>query len=217
MAESLEMDIILVSNAETPYLRNLTENAILTCRKADSVKYNFYIVEQYRRTKEYPNTKTLYYDFPFNYNRCLNLGIHCSKNKYIALCNNDLIFKKNWGKNMIRIMEQEGYLSASPSKKYFNGIIKGYRVGKYLLGWCIVINREVIKKIGKLDESVEFWFSDDIYAEQIKKAGIVHILNGYSNVIHLTSKTLSKIKRQKQRYFMRGQSRNFHKAKLRYK
>jgi len=216
MGESLEMDVILVSNAKSPQLRSLTETAIMTCQKADSVKYNFYVIEQCRKAKGYTNAKTLYYDFPFNYNRCLNLGIHCSESKYIALCNNDLIFKKDWGENMIQVMEQ-GYLSASPSKEYFDGIIKSYRVGKHLLGWCIVINREVIKRIGKFDESVEFWFSDDIYAEQIKKAGIEHILNGYSNVIHLTSKTLIKIKRQKQRYFMRGQSRNFHRAKLKYK
>ena len=72
------------------------------------------------------------------------------------------------------------------------GFKEGYTVEKEILGWCIVIRREVLNRIGKLDESCKFWYADNIYGEQIKRTGIKHILVYDSHVVHLKNKTLNK-------------------------
>ena len=92
----------------------------------------------------------------------------------------------------------------------------GYEIGKHVLGWCIIVDRIVMDKIGGFDTPVSFWFSDDVYAEQIKAAGIKHALVGTSRVRHLTSKSLrnSMVVAGKERANMqRGQGKLFKQYK----
>ena len=195
MSESI--DIVIVSNCSTSTLWEMTRNAIRTAvRYAGMAIGEVFVVEQCRWSRAQPIGKMLYYDFEFNYNKCLNLGLFMSKSKYIAFCNNDLYFEQNWAKNIVQEMQRGGYLSASPSPKHaYNGIREGYRVGKEVLGWCIVTDRAVFDKIGQFDEPVIFWYSDNVYADQIRRAGIKHVLVGRSYVRHLGhgSITLRKI------------------------
>ena len=186
------MDIIIVSNGRNGYLRTVTKHAIDTCVMSSSlITFNFIIVEQAKNvTYKIPRTKTVHYDFEFNYNKCLNLGLKYSTTKYVALCNNDLDFRPFWAENIITGMGDK-YLSASPERRSRRqGVVEGYEIAKHINGWCIVINREVIKRIGKLDEGVKFWYSDDIYADQLKQQGIKHVLVRHSLVRHLGSRTL---------------------------
>jgi hypothetical protein len=207
MSESkYEMDVIIVANTTNKFLRGLTESAIRTCREADDVKYNFVVVEQNKDSIPY-SCKTLYYDFPFNYNRCLNLGIRETQSSIVAMCNNDLTFYKNWGHSIIDDIDR--CESLSPAVHSFSGIKIGYEVGKQVLGWCIVTTREVLKKIGGLNESCDFWFSDNVYAEQLKFHKVVHGLSGNSVVRHLTSCTLRMVDSRKQWIYQRGQYKRF--------
>lgn len=191
------MDIVIVSNALDSSKQRLTEQAVYSVKNSDSAVHRIIVVEQQRNKQYKEATLTLNYNFEFNYNKCLNLGIeHCIDNR-IALCNNDLIFHKGWASEIIKCMIENKCGSASPyCKAVHDPMYKvkenkiGYAVRQKICGWCIVIDKESRKKIGKLSEDVQFWYSDNIYAEQIKLEGIRHVLSYHSRVDHLESQTL---------------------------
>ena len=191
------IDLVFVANNLKGSLWEMTRNAVRTAAKHASMPVgDIIIVEQSRYAREQPLGKTFYYDFEFNYNKCLNLGMSVCKSRYVAFCNNDLMFEANWAINAVKAMQKGDYLSASPTNKHiFAGIREGHTVGKMVLGWCIITDRAVFDKIGKFDEPVTFWYSDDVYADQLKRAGVKHILVGNSRVRHLGngSVTLTKI------------------------
>jgi len=201
MAEN--MSIVMVADTTYPTLRFMTEKAIESCLVSDNIDFDIIIVDGNRNSIGFKDIKTIIYDFDFNYNKCLNLGIKYTdpKNDFIALCNNDLIFKPDWAAKIQEAMGSE-YLSACPYNcptltcrtyvPHHEAFKEGYKVEKEILGWCIVLRREVLQRIGKLDESCMFWYSDNIYAEQLKREGIKHILVYDSQVIHLKNKTLTK-------------------------
>jgi len=189
------IDLVIVSNALDQDRKHITETAMLTA-SVDPMVGNIVVVEQQAHIY-YNGAETVHYDFSFNYHKCLNLGIEYTDAEYIALCNNDLVFSFNWATKMLEGMN--GYLSASPWSENVHGIFwggvtydpVGWDVRSIIAGWCIVIHESVLKKIGKLHEGVKFWYSDNVYAAQIKKAGIKHILVRESRVEHLETRTLA--------------------------
>ena len=66
-----------------------------------------------------------------------------------------------------------------------------------------------LDKIGKLDETVSFWFSDNLYALQLKAEGIKHGLFTNVQVDHIGSQTLNKQHRNIQRYYQIGEMNKF--------
>lgn len=209
------IDIVIVSNSETSLLRGMTSMAIRTARDNAGIDVGkIVVIEQCRWRKPYKGTKTLHYDFEFNYNKCLNLGFSVCKSQYVAFCNNDLHFGKNWALNAILAIK-DGYLSVSPTQKHiFPGILPGYEIGKHILGWCIIMDRIVMDRIGQFDCPVDFWYSDNVYALQIQAAEVKHALVGNSYVRHFTSTTLGKVRNSKKRMAMQiGQEKIFNKYK----
>lgn len=61
--------------------------------------------------------------------------------------------------------------------------------------------KETIQKIGQLDESMEFWYSDNVYADQLKANGLRHGLFCNIQVDHLGSKTLKTLPYRDQRKY----------------
>ena len=210
------IDIVIVANSNQSMLRSITQMTIDTARKNAGIEIGqIVIVEQYRRARPYKGCKMLYYDFEFNYNRCLNLGFSVCKSRYVAFCNNDLRFGEDWAKNAIDSMEKYGYLSVSPTNKHiFDGVREGYRIAKEVLGWCIIMDRKVMDIIGDFDTPVRFWYSDNVYALQLKAAGIKHGLVGSSYVKHFTSTSLRKVTKAKERMEIQiGQEQLFNEYK----
>jgi len=211
-----QMDIVIVSNGKNPYLRLLTKNTIMSCERSSTlIDFRYIVIEQSRRVGyKLPKVKTLYYDFEFNYNRCLNLGLKHSESRYVALCNNDLEFRPHWAENII-IGMGDRYMSASPARRNgLYGVEEGYKIATHLNGWCIVIKRKLLEKIGELDTGVTFWYSDNIYADQLRAAGEKHVLVRDSVVRHLGSKTLRSDRNG--RHLMHRQLRNYRKAREKY-
>jgi len=203
------IDVIFVADTTNLVHQSMTQTAIKSCRAAEKrMKMNFIVVDGNQNTRGFWNAKTVTYDFEFNYNKCLNVGIQQGKSEYIALCNNDLLFYKSWAKNIIDAMKK-GYMSASPYDRAtrLTGYREGYGIAKELKGWCIVIRRDLLDIIGPLETPVTFWFSDNVYAEQLKKHNIKHILCYDSRVFHLKSKTLASSQRKKE--YTTGQGKAF--------
>jgi len=194
-----KLDIVIIAASKSKELINITEQAITS---AVGTCNNIYVVETFNKNVNYNNAKMLY-DIQkdnFNYNRTINKAFNQTKSEYVGFFNNDVIFTENWGKNLIKEMEEKRALSGSPfcplSMTNPNNLKSnyGYEVRTHLAGWAIVVNRKVFEIIGKFDETFNFWRSDNVYAKQIKNKGIKHIVCYNSIVKHVEkgSQTLKK-------------------------
>ena len=190
----MKIDIIIVSNAKDACFEAMTQQAIYTCHESEEdIKFNCVVYEQ-NTDVIYDKAFTIHYDFPFHYNKIMNDGITATHHPYVCMCNNDLIFHKGWA---TRILEEMGSKVLSASPNHFRcedepKVISGYDIGNggQIKGWCIFTNRKLYSMIGKIDESVSFWYSDHVYADQLKRQNIEHILVRDSYVEHLGSKTI---------------------------
>lgn len=195
----MKVDIVILSNAKNAELKRITQQAIDTCLASESEnEFNFIVIEQNNQV-EYTGCQ-VHYDYDdFNYNRSMNKGISLGEAQYIALCNNDLIFKENWCSILIEAMQKYELLSACPICPHVQHhrlplteeVYFGYRNSHEVSGWCIMINRDILKIIGKLDEEFPFWFADNVYSEQLQSHNIKHAVVTKSVVEHLGSKTLN--------------------------
>ena len=223
-----EVDVVILSWAKNDELKTVTEDGIRTCIISESnIKFNFYIVETNSEVAyDFPNTQTIYPSSDFSYHKFMNIGIREGNAKYVCICNNDLTYEKGWASNIIQLMEANPQVkSASPwcpqtqgdNKGHIGKIYQGHRVRGELAGWCIFQQRDIYETIGQLNEGVDFWFSDNIYADQLQINNIPHILVPSSVVNHheeMIGKTGSTAidEETKQKYMM-GQQQKYELAR----
>jgi GT2 family glycosyltransferase len=100
-------------------------------------------------------------------------------------------------------------MSCSPNHTPYlkEDIREGYEIGYNgeVKGWCIFTKRELYDTIGKIDERVKFWFSDNVLADQLKAHNIKHALVRHAYVQHLDSRTLNLLDAEKHREYTTGQ------------
>lgn len=213
------IDIIMVSASKSKELIKMTQKAIDSCVKSSKKdKFNIILVETTNNQIKYKNAETIYFiNKEFNYNKCVNFGLKHCFSTYICFCNNDLIFGKNWASILIKTMKKYKALSGTPFCPL--SFIKldqeaniGYSIRGQVGGWCIMAHENVFKIIGKLDESMDFWYSDNLYINQIKRAGIKHLLAYNSVVKHLENKTLKTLPKSKQIEITSNQRARYNKV-----
>ena len=213
LTSPIGIDMIILSLAKNDTLKDVTAQAVkslIESEKSSDIKFNVIVIESNHGLKpyQYPSTTTIYPKKPFGYHRYMNIGIDMSSNRYICLCNNDLIFHKNWASEILAVFEQNPTIqSASPACAIHHpangielnsGIQEGYQVRKEIAGWCLFFKRDILKKTGKLDENFKFWFADNDYAKTLEKHHIRHVLVTSSIVDHLESKTLTTLNTEAQ-------------------
>ena len=213
----MKVDIVILSNAKNDQLKSLTQQAIDTCIAADpEIEFNIIVIEQ-QLGVIYNNCAVVYDQREFNYNRGMNKGIALGTAPYVCICNNDLVFFKEWASVLITAMKEHNLLSACPicpnvqpyRLPLTEDIYFGYRNSHEVSGWCIMMNRDIFKIIGKLDEGYPFWFADNVYAEQLKKHQINHACVTRSVVQHLVSKTLSTLHKEEKDHLTIGLKERF--------
>ncbi|MDD5650282.1 MAG: hypothetical protein PHF86_07700 [Candidatus Nanoarchaeia archaeon] len=213
----LDLSIVIVSSARTESLVSMTQQAINTSMLQSDVSKELILLEDNNVSYDNVNKLIDTSNIEFNYNKFLNIGIDYCDGEFIALCNNDLVFEKNWDSVIVDTMRKNKILSASPISGHLvdenkESIVWGYKIGKIVLGWCIVINRYVLELIGKLDESVTFWYSDNLYVNQLKKNKICHALICNSIVNHLCSKTVECLNKDLRLKYTKNQKMIFEKG-----
>ena len=219
----LSIDVVIPVRTDSEHARVITQTSInsLFASKPPQVEFNIVVCEQIKEAPLYDHVKTtLYYDFPFNFNKVLNHGAQSCMNKYIMFANNDLLYTWNFIIPLY-VAAQGGYKSLSPTdpckdKPVNEQYIEGYGIGKELKGWCIFCDRDMYESLGGFDERVTFWYSDDLYAEQLKKAGIIHARVTNSFVIHFESSTINKHSRVVKKEYMQNQKDIFERLKREY-
>ena len=202
----MKLSAIILALTTTKELYNMTNDCINSLIESEKdLDIEIIVVES---NKSYLNSEYIYPDFvkviipdtDFNFHKFLNIGIKSSKGEYIALCNNDLIFYKDWFYKIMQVKKQNPTIkSFSPSNKINDCTITksfelGYKVRTHVMGWCLVADRTLFSKIGFLDETFDFSFADNDYAMTLKKYNIKHALVCDSKVEHLDKKVSIKIK-----------------------
>jgi len=164
------MDIIIISCGKTETLKQLTQNSVNSCLNSIG-EFNIIVIETCVNVR-YKNCTTYYYQPKgrFNYNRALNYGISQCSGEYIACCNNDLIFDKNWSVNMLNAFDSTDFDSLSPfelvwhkewseckavnklmgDNNYIEAgefVYPGNTVRVFFTGWCYVIKRSAYNKL----------------------------------------------------------------------
>ena len=212
----MSYDLIIVTQSNG-HLIDVTHRCIYSSRE-DGAELNIIIVET-GNPYRYDVDRIIPYNGEFNYNRALNMGLKYVKHEIHILANNDLIFRPGWSK-IGALMVLNGYHSASCVTGNMNRkgdvVYEGYDIESILTGWCIFVDRYCIEKIGQLDETVSFWFSDNLYAEQIKAAGIKHGLFANCQIDHLVSETLKKQPTRLQRKYQMGEMSKYLNRKNHY-
>jgi len=209
------VDIIILSYAKNDKLKKLTLDTVSTLSQSEDagdISFNVIVIESNKQIKPYtyPNTSTIYPRSKFGFNKYINIGLAKSHNQYVCICNNDLIFHKNWASEIIKAFKADKTLySASPycaNNQGIRGIEKdsglyyGYELFKEISGWCFMVRRDIFDIIGKLDPNFKFWYSDNDYANLLTKHNLKHALVSSSLVDHLDSQTISaenEVNRQK--------------------
>jgi|DewCreStandDraft_4_1066084.scaffolds.fasta_scaffold46333_2 GT2 family glycosyltransferase len=136
----------------------------------------------------------------------LNQGVSKSCGKYICNVDNDVIVSKNWLLPMVEFAEKNkniGIVSPGTREGDFN-----YDMDKYAEdftkrmknvkddgfgGWCMLIKKEVIDKIGLFSEEFNMYCEDTDFYYRMESAGFKAITIGSSFVHHRVNATLSKI------------------------
>lgn len=207
----VKVALLIISNARNQELYNLlittVKSAIKTC---GGYKLSIYCAEkdylkeaQLNELQNY-NVNIINQSDCFNYNNELNKLVNISKKEqnpdYFILANSDLIFKKNCIDKIVSSMQQEKILSASPYEPIEQGIERGmlpsgkieygYDINLHIAGWCIFCHKSVFERIGEINTDVSFWYSDNVYADQLKKQNIKHALITGALCEHFGSSTL---------------------------
>jgi GT2 family glycosyltransferase len=185
------IDVVIVSDAKTQELKEITEQALGTVGEDVNV-----IVIESNKNIHYEGVTVIYPDVPFNYNEYLNIGASYGTADYIFFSNNDVIFYEDWDFNLMNNMKRLNVVSASPicpevalllNIDLFSGNYYGYEIISRFCGWAFMWTRKFYDYVGGLDETFKFWCSDNVTVEQLLRHNKKHILVTSSVVQHINS------------------------------
>jgi len=197
-------------------------NSLMDSEQEEDVSFEVILIESNAQIHEtnfsYPHfVKMLIPTEKFNFHQYLNIGIKESSGEMIALCNNDLLFEKQWMTAILKVKSQHSdILSFSPidynsqdiQKEQFNRssqeYILGYNIRTHIAGWCLILNKELIDKVGLLDERFPFYYADNDYAMTLRKHSVKHALVLNSEVHHLEGMSTNKKKEKEFDYRKNG-------------
>jgi GT2 family glycosyltransferase len=203
---AVKIDIIILSDAKDDKLKRLTEQSITTLLASEDpqkISFDILVIESKKNIKpySYPGVRTIYPDTAFGYNKYMNIGIKATRNDYICLCNNDLVFHKGWASAILDAMDQDpDMMSASPYCPIFhknagfdeNGPAREGYFG-VLGGWCIFMKRKIFDIVGLFDEKLIFWYCDADYCKTLEKFSVKNCLVPASKITHLGSESLKTV------------------------
>ncbi len=144
--------------------------------------------------------------------RGMNQGIRASRAPYVCLLNNDLRFTTGWLREMIYVAATHPTIGVvNPTSNTFgNRPGRGISLDTYAerrrslhgrytevgmcIGFCMLIKREVMDRIGGLNEEVErIFFEDEDFCMRAQQAGYQSVVAAGSYVFHAEHQTVSKM------------------------
>lgn len=186
------VDVVILSKAKDRMGQRMTQDAVDSCYYgSNGLPVNITVVEggmSYR----YEHANTIFNRDKFHYNRFANEAASLGKAEWIMIANNDLTFHDGWLHHLIAAEHDvvSPHEPNDPRQKHITANTTGDTCGTHFSGWCFMIKRSLWEQIGKFDEDVTFWCSDDVVIEQVKAAGVMPMIVKDSIVDHNVSMTL---------------------------
>lgn len=187
-----DVDVVVLSKASTPQLRDMAQKAIDTCLATCGKHTVGIVVMEQVSGVRYRDAVTIYEPGEFNYNKFANKGARFGNAKWIMVANSDLEFQDGWLEQLLAA-NHPIVSPVDPSHQVQRTIRKnetGAVNGRNLSGWCFMITRELWKRIGGFDEDFAFWCADDSLIEQVKAVGSLPMIVPGAKVLHMESKTI---------------------------
>lgn len=148
--------------------------------------------------RTFKGTDTVQFEFLYNpanlgFPKGCNQGIQISQAQYICLLNNDTVVYPHWLSEMIQTAESNPQIGiVNPASNAFGEPPDRIPPEKIMtemgscIGFCMLIKRVVIDKIGLLDEGYEQAYYEDIdYCLSAKKEGFLCVMAHHAYVSHV--------------------------------
>jgi len=151
------------------------------------------------------------------YIKAVNQGLQISDADYVCLLNNDVLVGEGWLSEMIKVAnsnekigivnpesDEVSYGSVEELLRYKSKSLNSYQ-GKFIevmagMGFCMLIKREVISKIGLLDEIFGLGGWDDIdYSKRAWQAGYKCVKAKRAYAIHRVHSSFSRLGKKRKR------------------
>jgi GT2 family glycosyltransferase len=201
----------------------LTRDCIEHIVKNTHYPYRLIIIDNAsdKETQEYLNGLNKQGKFPLTlirnaqnlgYVKAINQGLRISNAPYVCLLNNDTRVIDGWLVNMVKIAEHSswvGIVSPTSAKDSFEGPKDSEETYIELAaadGFCMLIKREVIEKVGLFDEIFGMGMWEEIdYSRRIYQAGYICVRAKNALVYHFGKKSFGLLeKRKKERLYKRN-------------
>lgn len=188
------VDVVFLSKATDKEDIEQCQKAIDTCREGARRKINIIVIEQNPKVSYNDVDELIHKPGKFNYNSFANFGAAKGKCEWIMIANSDLIFEDNWLEPLLATKSDlvSPHNPEDHRQMFLDKVESGTINGRHLSGWCFMIKRHIWDKMGRFDDIVEFWCSDDVVIEQAVALGVTPTVVRASIVRHLGSKTMNK-------------------------
>lgn len=141
--------------------------------------------------------------------RGMNKGLKASGAEFACILNNDIIVKDGWLSEMMKVAASDASIGiVNPSSNNFGSKARvgtgGWIEMNAGVGFCMLIKREVIGKIGYLDDEFGYaYFEDTDYSRRAQAAGYKCVMAKGCYVFHEEGKS-GRFLRDKKRTFDRS-------------
>ena len=193
--------------------RELTDRCIESIEKNTTSGYGIILVDNASNTETASYLKNLSEknkdtvtlirnEENFGFPKAVNQGIFLSNAPYLCILNNDTEVYKGWLKEMIKVAESDaaiGIVNPSSNNLGQEKPLEGFS-GKWIemsscIGFCMLIKRKVVQKIGKLDEIYSPGnFEDTDFSRRAIKAGYKCVMAKGAYVYHVQNTGFKKRK-----------------------
>ncbi|MCM8761339.1 MAG: glycosyltransferase family 2 protein [Candidatus Omnitrophica bacterium] len=177
------------AKTHTPYRLILIDNA--------SGPLTMKFLEEYKIT--HPDSLLVRNDENLGWVKAVNQGIELSRAPYICVMNNDTIIETDdWLKRMIEVADSEediGLVNPDFADKLRHPpLTKPYIEVDFCRGYCVLIKRSVVEKIGGFDEAYGFgYYDDDDFSVRAIRAGFRCVKVRDVTVRHLRDSTFASL------------------------
>lgn len=203
----VEVDVVMLAYTGTREIYEMNRKAIQSLREGDpELVFNVFLLES---NIEFPDmgweydaeTQVIYPKEKFNFNHFNNIGKELGKADWIVFSNNDVVFEAGWCTALLAANKVNPALRSlcpvDPQSKHTpEGTFSqdaqfeiGHLVRVTFTGWCFMVQRTVFEETGPFDKRFDYYFADDDFTMQLRKADILNAAVPKSQVHHLAHMT----------------------------
>lgn len=186
----------------------LTKNCLESILLNTDIPYRFILIDNAsdddtrtylaRFAASHDNVTLVRNDVNLGWVKAVNKGISLSKSPYVCIMNNDtVVWTKGWLTRLIKILQDNrtiGMISPIFDMKGHDLYKSPFVETDYCRGHCIVMKKELMEKIGPLDEAFGMGYYDDVdYSLSAVKAGYIPAMANGVLVEHVRNSTFSSV------------------------